>query len=225
MEYNSAKEPLIMPEYGRNVQELINAAKQLENPEERQAFIEKIIGLMMQMVPQNRNIDDVKEKLWKHVFRIAEYDLDVVPLDGQIPKPEPESKKPNHPGYPVTEQRFRHYGHNVQELIRKAIAMEDGDNKDAFVEVIGNYMKMAFKTWNKEHYVSDEIIIEDIKALSNGKLELHENAELDSLTHSNRRKNKGRDDNNNRGRNDNKRNDNRGGGGRRNNTGRFRRKK
>jgi hypothetical protein len=217
MEYNSAKEPLIMPEYGRNVQELIRAAKQIEDKEERQAFAEKIIGLMMQMVPQNRNIEDVREKLWKHLFRIAEYDIDVIPLDGQIPTPEPDAKKPSHPGYPVTEQRFRHYGHNVQELIRKAIAMEDGDTKEAFVEVIGNYMKMAFKTWNREHYVSDEIIIEDIKSLSNGKLELHENAELDSLTHSNRRKNKGRDD---RGRNDNK-GSNRG----RRNPGRYRRKK
>lgn len=217
MEYNSAKEALIMPEYGRNVQELIRAARQIENPEERQIFAEKIIGLMMQMIPQNRNIDDVREKLWKHLFRIAEYDIDVIPLDGQIPKPEPEAKKPTHPGYPVTEKRFRHYGHNVQELIRKAIAMEDGDTKDAFVEVIGNYMKMAYKTWNREHYVSDEIIIEDIKSLSNGKLELHENAELDSLAHSNRRKHKGRDD---RGRNDNK-GSNRG----RRNTGRYRRKK
>jgi hypothetical protein len=221
MEYNSAKEPLIMPEYGRNVQQMIRTAKEIEDPEVRQIFVEKVINLMMQMVPQNRNIEDVKEKMWKHVFKIAEYDLDVTPLDGKIPTPEEKAKKPEHPGYPVTESRFRHYGHNVQELIRKAIAMEDGETKDAFVEVIGNYMKMAYKTWNKEHYVSDDVIIEDIKILSKGELELHENAELDSLTHSNRRKNT-------KGRDDNKKSDYRGGDRNRrnnNNNNKYRRRK
>lgn len=188
MDYNSTKEELLMPEYGRNVQDMIRYARTIDDPNYRQAYIEKVIDLMMIMVPQNRNIDDIREKMWKHVFRIASYDLDALPPSGIRPSPEEAKKKPVHPGYPVMEKKYRHYGHNVQVLIRKALTMEEGPIRDAFVEVIGSYMKMAYKTWNKEHYVSDDVIIEDLKALSDGKLVLHENAELDNLAHANRRR-------------------------------------
>lgn len=188
IEYNSTKEELIMPEYGRHVQEMLRNANTIEDPSYRQAYIEKIIGLMMQMVPQNRSIEDIREKMWKHVFRICDYSLDLVPPNGVVPTREEAKKKPPHPGYPVIEPKFRHYGHNVQELIRKALAMEEGELRDSFVEVIGSYMKLAYKTWNKEHYVSDDVIIDDIKILSDGKLILAENAELDNLAQANRRK-------------------------------------
>jgi hypothetical protein len=188
MSYNSTKDELIMSEYGRNIQEMIRYVREMEDPQQRQAYIEKIVNLMMQITPQNRSMDDSRDKLWKHVFKIAGYDIDVMPPNGQIPKPEEERKKPAPLGYPVLETKFRHYGHNVQQLIRKAIAMEPGPLREGFVEVIGSYMKLAFKTWNREHYVSDDIIIEDMKALSNGMLEVHENAELDNLSQSNRKK-------------------------------------
>ncbi|MFQ5446383.1 MAG: DUF4290 domain-containing protein [Saprospiraceae bacterium] len=182
MEYNSSKEFLIIPEYGRHVQNLINHAKQIENPTERKHFVERIIGLMMQMHPQNRNLDDQIDKLWRHVFKIANYDLEVLPPSGEKPTPETSQKKPERVGYPSVDTRFRHYGHNVQKLITKAIAMEDGPKKDAFVQVIGSYMKLAYKTWNREHYVSDDIIIEDLEHLSGNKLKMVEDAFLDNLS-------------------------------------------
>ncbi len=182
MEYNSSKEFLIIPEYGRHVQNLINHVKEIEDPTERQHFAERIIGLMMQMHPQNRNLEDYVDKLWRHLFQIANYDLDIPPPGGVKPTPESCHKKPDRVEYPAKDTRFRHYGSNVQQLIAKAISMEDGPKKDAFVQVIGSYMKLAYKTWNREYYVSDDIIIEDLEHLSGNKLKMMKDAFLDNLS-------------------------------------------
>ncbi len=189
MEYNSSREELIIPEYGRHVQNMVRYARAIENNEERQHFIEEVVRLMMQMHPQNRNLDDYRGKMWKHVFRIAEYDLDVMPPSGEIPTEEDKRKRPERVPYPAKAKKFRHYGHNVLTLIEKAIAMEDGPKKDGFVQVIGSYMKLAYKTWNREHYVSDDTIIEDLHTLSDGQLVPIEDASLDNLTRSNMRRN------------------------------------
>ena len=209
MEYNSEKPDLVIPEYGRNIQMLIRHTQTIEDPEMRQEFIERVIDLMQQMHPQNKKIDDYRLKLWKHVFRIAEYNLDVVPPDGEIPTPETDIKKPDPVPYPSHAGGFRHYGHNVQILINKAIEMEDGPKKEGFILVIGSYMKMAYKTWNKEqHYVSDDIIKQDLFKMSDGKLSVPDNQSLDGLSNANRRK---KNENDRSGRND-RRNDSRGGG-------------
>ncbi|MAW88142.1 MAG: hypothetical protein CMJ42_16610 [Phyllobacteriaceae bacterium] len=181
MEYNSSREPLIIPEYGRNVQNLIKYCKTVEDPKMRQALAERIVVLMSQMNPQSRTMEDYQVRLWKHFFQIADYDIDVTPPIGEKPKPEDRIKKPERVSYPTKDTKFRHYGSNVQKLIAKAISMEDGPKKDAFVEVIASYMKLAYKTWNREHYVSDEMIIEDLEHLSGGKLKVAHNADLDNL--------------------------------------------
>ena len=181
MEYNSQRELLIIPEYGRNIQKLIKYAKTIEKKELRQAFVEKVIGLMTQMHPQNRNLEDQREKLWRHVFRIAGFDLEVTPPDGQSPDLEDMYKKPERIGYPSTEARFRHYGNNVQKLIKKALSMEPGPIRDGFVTVIGSYMKLAYRTWNKEHYISDEIIKNDLATLSEGALTMDDDISIENL--------------------------------------------
>lgn len=188
MEYNSQREELIIPEYGRNIQKLIDHAKTIEDDALRQHFVERVVDLMQQMNPQSRNLDDYREKLWKHVFRIAEYDLEVLPPSGKKPRPEEAYKKPDPIDYPQSEPRFRHYGSNVQRLIKKAISMEPGPKRDGFVRVIGSYMKLAYRTWNKEHFVSDEVIKNDLEALSNGLLTLDDDIPLDQLTSTNRRR-------------------------------------
>ena len=180
---------MIIPEYGRNVQTLIRHAREIEDVEERQAFVEKVVHLMMQMHPQNRNLDDYRTKMWKHVFRIADYDLPgVLPPNGIVPTPEDVRKKPDRIGYPHKDTRYRHYGFNVQSLVNKALSMEDGPIKEGFVQVIGSYMKLAYRTWNKEHYVSDDVIITDLDSLSEGKLKMVEDVSLDGLTQANRKR-------------------------------------
>lgn len=194
MQYNSARERLAIPEYGRNVQKLIKHAKAIESDELRQAFVSKIVDLMMQMHPQNKNLDDYREKLWKHVFRIADFELPgVVPPTGEVPTPEDSKKRPHKVAYPSGETRFKHYGGNVQTLIKKALEMEEGPKKDGFVKVIASYMKLAYRTWNKEHYVSDDIIKGDLDTLSSGKLSVSDNTSLDNLSNANRRRKRSSD--------------------------------
>lgn len=171
MEYNSQKEGLIIPEYGRNIQQLVKHALTIEDREERQIFVERIIKLMMQMHPQNKNMEDYKEKLWRHVFRISDFKIDVDPVEGmEVPTMDNSYVKPDALGYPDAVARFRHYGKNVQRMITKALEMEDLEKQGLYAAIIGNYMKLAYRTWSIEHYVSDEVIVQDLEALSDGKL-------------------------------------------------------
>ncbi|MEM1320917.1 MAG: DUF4290 domain-containing protein [Bacteroidota bacterium] len=214
MEYNSAKKLLTMPEYGRNVQLLVRHAKTIEDAEYRQAFVERIVDLMHQMHPQNRNVEDYRVKLWQHVFRIAEYDLEVQAPEDVDTTPEAMNKRPERVDYPKLDSNFRHYGSNVQKLIKKAKDMEPGPKRDGFVAVIGSYMKLAYRTWNKDHYVSDEVIRGDLEKLSKGELQLSENMSLDNLANSNQRRrgNNSSNHNNNRRGHNNQYNNNNGKG-------------
>jgi hypothetical protein len=193
MSYNTQLEELIIPEYGRNVQQLVRYAQQIPNREYRQAFCEEIVSLIQQLYPQSKNIEDYREKLWKHLFRIANYKLEATTPSGIIPTPEDARKKPERVPYPVQDTRFRHYGSNVRSLIKKAIEMEDGVIKEGFVQTIGSYMKLAYKTWNREHYVSDELIKGDLETLSGGKLSLEENSRIDGLHLASRARSKDND--------------------------------
>lgn len=181
MEYNSSKEELIIPEYGRNVQNLIQHAKEEPDPRIRQILAEKIIELMWQMSPQTRSAEDTREKLWRHLFQIADFDIDVMPPSGVRPRPEDSHKKPDRVGYPQAQLQFRHYGGNVQRLIQKALEMPPGSKRDGFVAVIGSYMKLAYRTWNKEHYVSDDVIKADLAHISEGRLVFTDETSFDNL--------------------------------------------
>lgn len=176
MTYNTQKDHLVIAEYGRNVQLLIEHAKTIEDPKERQEFAEAIIQLMDRMVPQNKGVDEDNEKLWRHLLRIANYELDVTPPSGSVYTREEAMKKPERVDYPHQNRRLRHYGSNVHKLIEKALTIEDDEKRAGFAYIIGSYMKLAYKTWNKEHYVSDDIIKEDLESLSGGKLKLEDEA-------------------------------------------------
>jgi Domain of unknown function (DUF4290) len=138
---------------------------------------------MMQILNPNRgNLEEYRERLWNHAFAITGHKLNVVAPNGIVIRPPEEETAPQPVVYPHLNTRFRHYGSSVQKLIEKAIAMPDGPKKEGFVEVIASYMKLAYKTWNKEHFVSDDQVKEDLTLLSNGQLELHEgHSSLDTL--------------------------------------------
>lgn len=186
IEYNTEKPDIRFPEYGRAIQQMLEFAKVIEDKEKRQKTVESIIGLMQQLNPAgNRNMDDYREKLWNHALAIVGYDLDVTLPPGITIRKEEDKTRPARIDYPPTTQRLRHYGYNVQTLIKKAIEMPDGSKKEGFVEVIASYMKLAYKTWNREHYVSDDVVKDDLEILSDGQLELHEgHSSLDILAHS-----------------------------------------
>lgn len=181
MEYNSQKERLVMPEYGRNVQKLAKHAREITDKTERQAYAEEIIDLMYIMNPQSRNVDEYRVKLWKHFFKIAGYDLDVTPTEGEKPTPEDDYRHPDKLPYPSGSPRYRHYGSHVQRLIKRAKNMEAGPVRDGFAVTIASYMKLAYKAWNKEHYVSNEVIVNDLNSLSGGVLKVGKEVNLDTL--------------------------------------------
>ncbi|HEB62408.1 MAG TPA: DUF4290 domain-containing protein [Bacteroidetes bacterium] len=181
IEYNSEKENLIISEYGRHIQDLINYAKTIEDPQEQQVFVEEIVELMKRMKIGNKKSPEYKEKIWMHVYKIANYELKAVPPTGEIPTPKPDDFKPQKLNYPTSEKHYRHYGHFIHLLMDKAIEMEDGRKKDEFVALIGAYMKLAYKTWSPEHFVNDKTIKEDLKRMTSGKLEFPEGYSLDIL--------------------------------------------
>ncbi len=181
MRYNSNQDKLMYPEYGRNVQDLIRTIRLEAEPKKRQAMANSIVNLMAHLAPGQKNGIDIRPKLWKHFFAIAEYQIDVVTPEGIKYSAEEEKVKPIPISYPPNNESFRHYGNHVRRLIEKAAMMEDGPKKNYFVSLIGSYMKMAYKTWNKDHYVTDEGILKDLKTLSKGKLTVEDETSLDVL--------------------------------------------
>jgi hypothetical protein len=183
--YNTERESVRLPEYGRVIQEMLEHARGIEDDFKRQKTVEAIVSLMNLLHPNTRGLDNYKERLWNHVFAIAGHGLKVQPPSGINIREESYTPVRDAVPYPDANIRFRHYGKGVQRMIEKATDMEEGPKKDAFVEVIASYMKLAYKTWSREHYVSDDIIKDDLLALSDGKLALHEgHSSLDALAFS-----------------------------------------
>jgi hypothetical protein len=177
--YNTQKDHLIIREYGRNTQNLINHAKTIENPEERQLYVEKVVKLIISMYPHTRNVEDYRLKVWSHVLKMAGFELDV-----NLPDNLPDSRlkrKPDDMTYPTKSRRLRHYGRNIKTMIDKAKTMTDIEQQKEYVSIIGSYMKMSYKVWNREN-VNDEVISEEFAKLSNGELLVHEGANLDMLS-------------------------------------------
>lgn len=181
MEYNAEKEKLKIPEYGRNIQNLIYHAKTIEDQKEQQIFIEEIVELMKKMKIGNKVSPEYKDKIWMHVYKIADYELTAIPPNGIIPEPKPADFKPEKLNYPTSEKHFRHYGHFIHSLIDKAIELEPSLKKDQFVALIGAYMKLAYKTWNPEHYVNDKIIMQELYEMSNKQLTFPDGYSIDML--------------------------------------------
>lgn len=181
MVYNTEKGNLEIPEYGRNVQNMIFYLKNIEDQDLKQAYAEEIINLFAIMYPANRHLADYKEKLWNHLYRIAKYDLELqIPEGITIHRKDKESNT-SHMDYPQTQFSNRHYGKYIQNMIKDALAMDDLDKRNGYKEVIASYMKLAYRTWNKEHFVSDDIIIQDLKEMSKDQLVFDEDYSIENL--------------------------------------------
>ena len=186
MTYNTEQEKLIIPEYGRNIQNMIEFCKTIEEDEERQAFAEYIVDLMLQMATSSRNNIEFKDKMWLHFFKIADYDIKVTTPAGEVPKREESQLRPLKVEYPKNNSAYRHYGQFVRKLVEKAIAMEEGPKKEEFKNIIGSYMKLAYKNWSREHYVNDEVIKEELKRMSQGKLTMDDDVVLNKIRAANK---------------------------------------
>ena len=170
MEYNTNRTKLLMPEYGRNIQQMVEYCKSLPSKEERNEVAKTIVEFMGQRNPHLRDEENYKHKLWDHLYILADYDLDVdVPYP--FPTREELDQKPNRMDYPSFENEYKFYGKSILQLIDRAIELEEGEEKEALIQVIANNMKKSYNVYNKEH-VQDEVIFRHLKELSQDKLDL-----------------------------------------------------
>ncbi len=163
MEYNAEREHLILPEYGRNIQKMVNFAKTVKDREERNKVVGAIINLMGMMNPHLRDVEDYKHKLWDHAFVLAEFDLDV---DSPYPVPSKISlaTKPDKVPYPSGKIRYGHFGKSVQVMIDALEATDDAEKQRGMAIETMNLMKRFYVVWNGET-ISDHTIFNQFKEL------------------------------------------------------------
>ena len=180
LQYNTKRTQLIIPEYGRHVQIMVNQLVATEDKEERNKMSKAIIGIMGNLSPHLRDVPDFQHKLWDQLFIMSDFELDV---DGPYEKPSREllEEKPARLPYPQKFPRYRFYGNNLKSMINVAKGWEDGDMKNALVFNIANHMKKCFLNWNKDT-VEDIVILNHLAELSGNILTVKE--ELLPLTDS-----------------------------------------
>lgn len=178
MEYNSQREHLIIPEYGRNIQKMIEYTVGIEDEEKRTKSAKVIISMMAQLNPGVKDSADFQRKLWDHMYIISKFRLVV---DSPFPPPSQEelAKKPERIPYSDGKIKYRHYGKNIENIIDKAVDYEDGLEKEALIHTIANHLKKSYLNWNRDS-VADDMIIKQLFDMSKGKLELHEDKQLSS---------------------------------------------
>lgn len=196
LEYNTEREHLIIPEYGRHLQKMVNYAKSIEDRDERNKVAKAIIAVMGNLQPHLRDVPDFQHKLWDQLYIMSDFELDV---DSPFPKPlrEELTSRPEPLRYPQNHPKYRFYGNNIKTMIDVACTWEDGDMKDALVYTIANHMKKCYLNWNKDA-VEDEVIFGHLYELSDGKLNLKNSDEDLSDSSSLMRVRKQRHSNNNK---------------------------
>lgn len=181
LEYNAERPHLIIPEYGRHLQKLIEQAVALEDRDERNKAARYIITVMGSLNPHLRDVPDFQHKLWDQLFIMSDFTLDV---DSPYPIPSREmlEQKPDRLSYPQNFPKYRFYGNNIKYMIDVANKWEDGEMKNALIMVIANHMKKSYLSWNKDT-VTDEVIFEHLLELSGGRINLAKtNEELSNTT-------------------------------------------
>ncbi len=175
-DYNTQRKRMALPEYGRNVQKMVDHIKTIDDRDERNRAAKTIIQIMGNLNTHLRDVGDFKHKLWDHLALIANFELDI---DSPYPVPEPEKfvEKPSQVPYKQKDIRFLHYGRIIELMIDAAADMADGEEKEYFTTLIVNQMKKSYITWNRGQ-VADEVIINDMKLLSRGRLKMTEGVRI-----------------------------------------------
>ncbi len=175
-DYNTSRHRLILPEYGRNIQKMVEYIGACADRDERNRLAQAVIIIMGNMNPHLRDINDFKHKLWDHLAIMSNFTLDI-DYPYEIPRAEEFAEKPRTVSYNSKEIRYRHYGHIVESLIEEAVKLPDGDDKDTLIRLIANHMKKSYLSWNRDS-VNDETIFNDLHELSGKRLSVKEGVKL-----------------------------------------------
>ncbi len=170
IQYNSEQKQLILPEYGRNVQQMVDHCLTIEDREERTRCAYTIVNIMGNLVPHLRDIDDFKHKLWDHLAIMSNFKLDI-DYPCEIVKQENLDTKPEKVPYSTSPIQYKHYGKITEEMLQKAQQMPAGEERDALIEMIANYMKRSYLAWNKDN-VDDDKIRQDVREYTHGTIDI-----------------------------------------------------
>jgi hypothetical protein len=170
MDYNTQRPYMILPEYGRNVQNMIAHAMKIENRIERNRAANAIIEVMGQLNPHLRDVDDFKHKLWTHLFVMSNFELDV---DSPYDRPNKEVlyEKPKLMAYPKSRIKYGHYGKYTENILKEIVKEQDPKAKEYLKNVMANFMKKQFLTYNNDA-VENNVIAQQLSELSGGELKL-----------------------------------------------------
>ncbi|MDA9808885.1 DUF4290 domain-containing protein [Flavobacteriales bacterium] len=168
--YNTDTTKLVIPEYGRNIQKMVQHAIKIEDTEQRNKSANVIIKVMDLINPNtnNSNSEEHAQKLWAHLHIISNFELEV---ESPYKKPEKESyqSKPDEVPYPKNDIRFKHYGKIMEDMVKSASELSEGEDKEKLVKHIANLLKTSYLQWNRDS-VNDSLIIKQLEELSVGKL-------------------------------------------------------
>jgi hypothetical protein len=169
MEYNTTRNHLMMKEYGRHIQKMIEFLMSIEDPEIRQRNAYSVIELMGFLNPHLKNVEDFRHKLWDHLFLISDFSLNV---ESPYPIPTRETLKagPMELKYPKRYPKFSHLGKNLEIVINKALKEDNPEKRNGFANAVAYYMKLAYNNWHKET-VHDDAIQSELSILTEGQLE------------------------------------------------------
>jgi len=169
-EYNTQRSGIILKEYGRNVQKLVDYIRTVPDKEKRTALANTLIDLIRQLNPAVKDQPENPQRMWDDLYIIANFDLDVnAPYP--VPLPEVLNKKPMKMLYPQSDVRFKHYGKNIEKLVKEALKKDSPQDREEAVIYLGKLMKTFYGAWNKE-ILDDSVILKDIKNMSEGKLSM-----------------------------------------------------
>lgn len=167
-DYNTSRKQLVLPEYGRNIQKMVDYIKTIEDRDERNRLAHAIVGIMGNLNPHLRDINDFKHKLWDHLAIIAHFELDI-DYPYEIPQPEMFQQAPRNVEYGTHTIKYRHYGKSIEMMIDAVCELPEGPEKEKMANVLANHMKKSYLTWNRDT-VGDDIILKDLTRLSKGRL-------------------------------------------------------
>ena len=168
MEYNTKVKRLSLPEYGRNIQNMVDFCLTITNREERNHCADAIISIMGNMFPHLRDVNDFKHILWDHLAIMSDFKLDV-DYPFEVIRKDNLHKRPPVIPYDSKEMIYRHYGETLERLIFTASEMEEGEEKEVLIRLIANQMKKSYLMWNKDS-VDNRKILKDLADLSEGRI-------------------------------------------------------
>jgi hypothetical protein len=171
-EYNTQRPHIILKEYGRNVQKLVEYIRNLPDKQKRTELAHTLIELMRQLTPSVKEATpENPQRMWDDLYIIADFNID---LNSPFPEPQRDIlfKKPKHIGYPQSNIRFKHYGKNIERLVKEAMKLENPEERQDAAIYLGKLMKTFYGAWNKET-LDDSVIVNDIREMSKGTLSMN----------------------------------------------------